>query len=211
MLEPAITLTDYILAAECAAVCVLLLRGNLNGFAVSFVLMFAGIGTAALCGGTVHGWFPDSESVPYKVLWRVTLLGIGVMALAGWRIGASLLFPERGARLVHKIALLEFGLYALFVIFVSQDFMVTIVNYLPAALFLLVALALHYRKRPLRPVMLGIVALIMTFASSGVQQAKISLHPVYLDHNVLYHLIQFAAIILLYFTAKHFAAKGTAA
>jgi len=186
------------------------LRGKLNSIAFSFVLMFAGIGAAALCGGTVHGWFPDSESLPYKILWRVTLLGIGVMALAGWRIGASLLFGEKTALLIHRLALLEFALYALFVVFVSQDFMVTIVNYLPAALFLLVALVLHYRKGPARPVGLGIVALIMTFASSGVQQAKISLHPVYLDHNVLYHLIQFAAIILLYFTARHFAAKGEA-
>lgn len=208
MLEPAVTLTDYVLAAECAAVCALLLREKQNSFRFSFLLMFTGIGTAALAGGTTHGFFPDAESIPYQILWTLTLWGIGVMALAGWLLGARLLFKKELAQKISRIALAEFTCYLLFVLFVSQAFLVAIVNYLPAAVFLLAALVLHYRKHPSRPVMLGIVALVMTFISSGVQMAKISLHPVYLDHNVLYHLIQFAAIILLYITAKHFAGKG---
>lgn len=208
MLEPAVTLTDYLIALECLAVCLLLRRAARGDMRFSFTLMFAGIGGAALAGGTVHGFFPDAASLPHAVLWRATLIGIGVMAMAGWRIGAGLLLDVNLARLARSLASVEFALYALFVIFVSQKFMVAIVNYLPAALFVLWAFIRHYRNKRAQPVLLGIIALLLTFASSGVQMLKIGLHPVYLDHNVLYHLMQFVAIALLYGTARHFAGMG---
>ena len=208
MLEPAVTLTDYLIAVECLVVCLLLRRASRGDMRFSFTLMFAGIGIAAAAGGTVHGFFPDATSLPYAVLWRVTLLGIGVMAMAGWRIGAGLLLDVNMARLARSLASVEFALYALFVVFISQKFMAAIVNYLPAVLFTLWAFIWHYRKARARAVMMGIVALLLTFASSAVQMLKISAHPVYLDHNVLYHLMQFVAIALLYVTARHFAGMG---
>lgn len=207
MQDASVALTDYIIAAECLSVSILLMRCKPGAFRLSFLLMFAGIGIAALTGGTVHGYFPDREVFPGNALWTVTLLGIGTMALSGWRIGADLLLPEKTARLVRGVALLEFLGYGIFVVAVSHLFKVAVFNYLPAVLFMLAGLAVHYRKTKARPVLLGIVALLMTFSSSYVQQAEISIDPVYLNYNTLYHIIQFGAIIFLYIVAKYLAVE----
>ena len=76
---------------------------------------------------------------------------------------------------------------------VRNSFRVAIVHYLPAAVFLLVALLWRYLRNNGRHVLTGMGGLLLTFVAAGIQQAELALHPDYFNHNALYHLIQVVA------------------
>lgn len=207
MLETAVALTDYLVAAECAALAALLLREKNSGARTSFLLMFGSVGIAAATGGTVHGFFGDETSAGYQALWVATLLCFGVMTLAGWRIGAALLLPPTvWAKRAEKIALAAFGIYAVVVIAGAREFMVAVVNYLPAVVFMLAGFVKLYRQTKAAPVMAGIAGLLLTFAASGIQQAKIGVAS-WLDHNTLYHLLQFVSLYLIFCAGRYVSRK----
>src|SRR5437667_11495607 len=99
MTEPAVALTDYAVALE-GVLCLVLLergRGVPGGLRSWFALFFASVSAASLCGGTVHGFFLDEQTLGYAILWPTTLLAMGVTTFSIWGIGAKLLFSSRVA------------------------------------------------------------------------------------------------------------------
>ena len=195
MREPDVTLTDYALALECAVFCILLLRdrtaqGPLRGW---WAFFFGSIGLAALIGGTVHGFLPGNPT-----LWIATLLTLGATSLAGWMLGSHMLpLPW-----IRPVAVVLLGLYIGVVLFVSQAFLVAIAMYLPATVFLLLSTVVLYATSRDRAYAFGIVGLVLTFVAAAVQQLKLAAHPVYFNHNALYHLIQFVALWLIFIAAR---------
>ncbi len=201
--EPDVSLTDYGLAIECALFTyVLYQHGNSQEpLRTWFMLFFGSVGVAAMAGGTVHGFFRDESRRGHAILWRTTLIAIGVGALAGWAIGANILFSPGVARLLSIIAAVEFAVYCLAVLCISQTFMLAMMNYLPATGFLCCALAVGYARSGERELLVGLAGLILTFVAAGVQQRRIGLHPVHFNHNALYHVIQAAALFLIFWSA----------
>jgi hypothetical protein len=122
-------------------------------------VFFGSTGLAALTGGTYHGFFSDSRAVAGPLLWRATLLAIGLAATAAWLAGAWAVLSRRVARWLSITALTELLGYVAVVMFVSQRFSIAIVNYLPAALFLLGTFGLAYRRTGARPILMGMVGL----------------------------------------------------
>jgi hypothetical protein len=55
--------------------------------------------------------------------------------------------------------------------------------------------AMHTRSRGWALVALG---LTVSAAAALLQQTRVALHPVYFDHNAVYHVVQGAAVVLLY-------------
>jgi hypothetical protein len=47
-----------------------------------------------------------------------------------------------------------------------------------------------------------VAGLALVFVGAAVQQSGVALHPVYLDHNTVYHIIQGLALWLLYRAAR---------
>lgn len=209
--EPDVTFTDYGLAIECALFTYLIYRQRdpLQTLRNHFALFFGSVGAAALAGGTVHGFFLDGSTTGYAILWPATLIAIGVSAFAGWVIGTKLLFSPSAARNIWILAAAEFVAYCIVVLFINQTFMVAVINYLPAALFLSVALAIVYARLRQRPVLVGLAGMALTFVAAGVQQAGIALHPVYFNHNALYHLIQAVALLMIFWAARWLVARPT--
>lgn len=204
MLEPDVTLTDFALALECAVFCVLVWRRSpVDGGGAAlrrwWTVFFASIGIAALIGGIVHGFVADDGSPAGRVLWVTTLLMLGVTSVAAWHLGSWLLPTGPWLR---WLATVMFVVYAAVVLFVTQRFVVAIAMYLPATVFLLVTLILRYRRAPSRPLLVGIGGLLLTFMAAAVQQLGIALHPVYFNHNALYHLLQFVALWMLFRVAS---------
>jgi hypothetical protein len=207
MTEPDVTITDYLLAAEALTFAVLLARST-SGTALRgwFVLFFVATAIASLAGGSVHGFFPTSgpaEAGPYvigNVLWRTVLLALGVVSASAWAIGARLLFAERTAFFVTTAAWVEFALYACLVIFVTDAFLLAIVNYLPSTLFLIAAFFAHYRTSPATPILVGLIGLILTLVAAAVQRAGIGFP--HFNHNALYHLLQGVALLLIFEAAR---------
>jgi hypothetical protein len=199
MTEPDVTLTDYALFAECAAFAWLIARrpANLLGLRRWTVLFFLFTAVAALLGGTVHGFFADADGVG-RVLWKISMLAIGATALTGWAIGARLLFGNDEADRVLGIAGVLTVAYAAVIVFVADAFWIAVAAYLPAAAFLLAGFLRAAVRGRAWWAWLGAVALVLSFVAAAIQQLRISLHPVYFNHNALYHLVQAVALALLF-------------
>ncbi|HUF13368.1 MAG TPA: hypothetical protein VMN78_09730 [Longimicrobiales bacterium] len=204
MTDPDVTLTDYAIALECAVFCVLAMRWAeaRPGVRRWWLTMFASIAAGALFGGTVHGFFLDPDTAGYAILWPATLLALGVTSTAMWFIGARLQLREPVATWVRRAAVAQLLAYAAIVLFVDRRFVVAIATYLPATVFLIVVMTLAYRRARSRPAACAVVGLALTFVAAAVQQLGIAIHPVYFDHNALYHVIQGVALLLIFLGAR---------
>jgi len=197
LLEPAVALTDFALAIECGLFAAWLCTYSPGRFGAAFVILFAATGVAALFGGISHGFLPGSD-----VLWRATLIAICVAAFETWLIGARLVLPTPYQKFVVTVAALAFAAQSAYIWFVDASFLIAIVSYIPAALFLLTAYGVAYRRSRARFLLAGITGLALTFIAAAVQQSGIGLHPSYFDHNAFYHLIQGAALFLIFRAAR---------
>ncbi|MGD8331402.1 MAG: hypothetical protein PVJ49_18360 [Acidobacteriota bacterium] len=197
--EPATTLTDYLLMVECAAFAALLARRGSPGFLrAAFVLLFVSVSLASFTGGTVHGFFPEASSTGSRLLWPLTLLAIGVTAAVMLAIAAHLALGRARGRRVAWLASSLWVAYALVVVLGSREFYVAIAAYLPAMLLFMAALARRWLQRRTPGVSAGLVGMLVALIGAAGQQAGIGLHPVYFDHNAVYHLVQAVALYLLY-------------
>ncbi|MCU1285062.1 MAG: hypothetical protein JWO13_1412 [Acidobacteriales bacterium] len=208
-----VTLTDYALAVEATILAYSLYRAKeaWPPLQSAFVLFFSSIGAATLVGGTVHGFFPDDLSRGSKLLWPVTLIILGITSVIVWRLGALLVFRPVVVAWVTRVALIEFVLYSLFVLYVRRDFIIAIANYLPAVLFLTLSFGFRFLRRPNSSTLAGIAGLFLTFVASAVQHFKISLHPRYFNHNAFYHLLQGIALLLIFMSARYLVRNPTTA
>ncbi len=112
------------------------------------------------------------EALGAVILWPAALLAIGVAAVAAGGFAATLRFGPAVTRGIALAAGAGFAGYAAAVLLVSEAFLLAIAAYLPAALFLALALAREYRRTGARPA------------------------------RLLYHLIQAAALWLLFLGAE---------
>jgi len=204
MTEPAVTLTDYALAIESAVFVFALVRPEVRDRTVRFwfVVFFASIALASAFGGTVHGFFPDASSPGRAIFWPETLLSILVTSLAAWNISAILELDGPGATLVRRLAIAQLVVFSLIVLFVSSKFYVAVAAYLPSTLILLFALTATYRRRPEPAIGWGVAGLALTLVAAAVQQLRIGFHPVYFNHNALYHVIQGGALGMIFVAAR---------
>lgn len=193
--EPVVVLTDYLLAVECGVFAAILAR---RGADAAWIVVFAATSVAALLGGTVHGFLPDPEAPASRALWVITLLCVGVIAAALVRVGAGVGWSRERARRLNPVLGMALIGYAGVVLFLSREFIVAIAAYLSAALFMMFIFARNGwrgRSAGVAPALSGVAVAI---GGSAAQNAGIGLHPVYFDHNALYHLVQAVAMYLLF-------------
>lgn len=212
MTEPDVALTDFGLAIESAVFTYLVYRRKFLGHPLTawFMAFFGSISLASLAGGAVHGFFNDEQAAAYALLWPATLIAIGLTALAAWAIGAYLLFSPKIARWIAAAAWVEFTGYSACVLLLTDEFWIAVAIYVPAAVFLLIALVGKYRRAKEREIVIGITGLALTFVAAAVQQAEIPLHPAYFNHNAFYHLIQGVGLFMLFWTARFLTGKRKA-
>ena len=199
MREIDVTLTDYALAVELVVLTVLLCRQAASDavFQRRFGLFFLGSALAALLGGTVHGFLPESST-----LWALSLIALGLPAMAAWGIALRMLAPRPWQKWLWRAAVIAFLGYTLVVIAGVRSFVVAIVNYLPASLALAVAFAWTARATGQPAARWGLAGMVLIFVAAGVHVGRLSLHPRYFDHNALYHVIDGIAVVLLFMAAR---------
>jgi len=203
--DPAVTLTDYGLAIECAILLALLARPQASDETLQFwfLIFFAAAAAASLFGGTVHGFFKPADSRGRAILWPLTLLSILLSSLAAWFAAARLELQPRFETWARITAIALVFILTATVMFVARSFAIAIVGYLPSTLFLLFALVSAYRRRKEGAIAWGIAGLSLTLVAAGVQRLRIAIHPVYLDHNAFYHVIQGVGFWMIYKAARY--------
>ena len=203
--DPAVTLTDYALAIECAILLALLARPQASDETLRlwFVVFLAAAAAASLLGGTVHGFFKAADSRGRAILWPLTLLSILLSGLAVWFAAARLELQPRAESWARITAIAVMAILSAAVIFATRNFAIAIVGYLPSTLFLLFALVSAYGRRKERSIAWGIAGLSLTLVAAAVQRLRVAVHPVYLDHNALYHVIQGVGLWMIYTSARY--------
>ena len=98
--------------------------------------------------------------------------------------------------------------YAVVILAVNDSFWIAIANYLPAALFLTVALTIMYRATRHQAVAIGVVGLVATIVAAAIQHYQVAVHPVYFNHNALYHVVQGTALIMIFWSARSLVHAG---
>lgn len=201
--QPSVALTDLVLAVESILIFYLLpSRTSAVRLRNALRLLFAALAGAALLGFVVHGFLVDKSSLAYRLSWIGTLLAIGVMTFAMVWMATRLCCTESAGRWIVRASLLLLSGYALLVLLGFRRFGLAVAVYLPALLFLLTAFVIQYRCSHIPGSLLGAISLLLSVLAAAVQQSGVSLHPEYLDHNTLYHLIQAVALWILYLAGK---------
>jgi hypothetical protein len=160
-------------------------------------VLMAGLASAALWGAVFHAFFPaNTTTLPGRIAWIPVSLSIVVAAAALLELGLCVLAAGLDTRVRHWIV----GVYAVAFagMALADDSFAGIVRfYVPALLlFLIGATVWAIRKGGgWIPVALG---LAFSAVAAVLQQAGVAVHPVYFDHNAVYHIVQAAALVLLY-------------
>ena len=202
--EPDVTLTNYGLAILCSGFAWNLWKHATRSRQLQtlWIIFFGSIAIASLTGGTVHGFFLDEYTLGYKLLWPATLLAIGITAATAW-IMTGLLFSGSSKLKPWKLfASITFILFAGVVIFYSQSFSVVILNYLPAMIALLAASVRSHTRTYANSFRLVSGGILISLIAAFIQQAGISIHPTYFNHNSTYHLIQAIGFLVLFKGSK---------
>jgi len=189
MLEPDVTITDYLLSLMCAIFAWWCWCQRADAWRW-YVMFFITLSLASLFGGTVHGFIPSGWWS--DVLWCGVLLSLGGTAVAMWGIATTLTCRHETTRRVMWVVAVLGLIYAAVVIGGVREFAVSIVAYLPAAIGMLVAYVRHLQHPG--HWQWGIVGVLLTFVAAGVQVGQVALHPQWFNHNALYHLIQAIAL-----------------
>ena len=196
-----VTLTDYLLCAQALWFAAGTGRlGRRSPTATYLQLTFIGFAAASLAGGTTHGFFNATSDPLHAPLWWLTLWFVGVTA-AGFALTGIALLQPRFEPIALWAAAVTLVLYTLFTV-VHPDFLVAILFYVPATLICLAGLIRWYRHHGGQDVAYGIAGILISLLAPVVQQLKLSLHPVYLTYNAVYHLILMLALYLFYRGAK---------
>lgn len=210
LIEPDVALTDFGLAAECALFAGWLWWRGLAGNSLGrwFVVLFVALGLGALLGGITHGFLPDAASDAARAIWNVTLMAIGVAALASWAVGAHVLFAGSTVRWVLAAAGLMLMLNVGVVLYVSQSFLVAIGFYAPAIIFALAAFVLAYRTSGNAVLLFAIAGVVLSLIAAIIQQTHTGIAALGLSHNALYHVVQAVGLLLIFLTARGLGSAG---
>ena len=164
-----------------------------------WTLFFGSLAVASLTGGTVHGFFLDTSTFGYRMLWPTTLIAIGVTAASAWVLtGFSISKSMHNIKKWAIFAVIIFLFYSTVVLFYSQRFSVVIFNYVPPMVALLVVSVREFTRTRTNPFFLVTGGILVTLVAACIQQAGLGLHPDYFNHNSTYHLVQAIGLFILF-------------
>jgi uncharacterized protein DUF6962 len=163
-------------------------------------LLMGGLASAALWGAVFHAFFPAGTATPAGFLiWVPVALSIVLAASVMLELSLRLLLPPIQSRVRRLIVATYAVVFAVVVLLVHESFSSIVYFYTPALVLLLIAAgqqALRSRDTGWTLIAIG---LMMSAGAAMLQQAEVAVHPVYFDHNAVYHVVQAIALVFLYF------------
>jgi len=189
--EPAVVLTDVALAILGAVLC-----WRLTGVGA---VILGGLASAALWGAVFHAFFPaKTATVPGFIAWLPVAFSILVVAAMLLDLGLRLLAPRLPQSVRRALVAAYAVAFVAVVLLVDESFGSIVRFYGPTLGLVLVAAG----REAIRARSAGWTLIAAGFALSAgaalLQQAGVAIHPVYFDHNAVYHVVQAVALVLLY-------------
>lgn len=165
----------------------------------SGAVLMGALASAALWGAIFHAFFPaGTTTLPGYLAWAPVSLSIVVAATTMLALALRLLLPRLPPGILRVVVLIYAVGFTAVALMVNQSFSSIVYFYLPALLLLLLA-ATHQAIRNgspgWGPIALG---LLLSIGAAALQQLRVSIHPIYFDHNAVYHVVQVVALLVLY-------------
>jgi MFS family permease len=199
--EMVVSITDCALAAYSGSLAWNLLsrQTEMRRTRYWFAIVLGSIALSSLLGGISHGFVSEEARRLGALLWRAALVAIGPGAVGLWMLASMLLFRPTRVERARVLGLIALAIYTGVVLFEYQDFMIALAMYLPAVIMLLVGFAVHLRGNSFSTS--GLIAMVLMLTAGLLQYLRVSLHPVYFNHDAVYRLVQAIAVFFLYRTA----------
>jgi hypothetical protein len=203
ILEPDVSLTDYLLTLETGAFAWLLHRHPSPTPARRLAaLIFATLALSSLTGGTYHGFFPEKTATPGGwALWIATMLLLGLAASLTWALFFLLCGARSFRRMLPPVAAL-FVLYACVVLFVDHRYRTNAIFAAPPVLAVFALMLLRARRERSPNAAMAAGGILLMLLAGVLQQLHVGLHPVWFNHNALYHLLDGIAMAILFLALR---------
>ena len=199
--EPMTLLTDYALAGVTGWLAHMLYRSREGRRARTWwTLAFAALALAAALGGTWHGFAPAFADSAVLLVWKATVLSVGIASFGMLTGSAIATATSRVATWLLAAAAAKLAIYTIWMLGHSEY--VYVIADTGIALAAVAALhgrsAIRHRDRASLWILAGVGASLL---AAAVQASGVAPHR-HFNHNDLYHLIQIGAMLLLYAGAR---------
>ena len=163
------------------------------------VVLLGGLASAAFWGAIFHAFFPaNTTTLSGFIAWIPVSLSILVVGATLLELSLRLLVPRLAPPVRRSLVAVYAAAFATVVLLVDESFSSIVRFYVPPlVLFLAAALRQAIRGASAAWTLIA-VAFSISAGAALIQQAEVSIHPVYFDHNAVYHVVQAVAVVLLY-------------
>jgi hypothetical protein len=186
--EPTTLVTDYLLGGVTAWLCYSLCKHReAQRSRLWWGVAFAALAAGAFLGGTWHGFLQSAA------LWKATTLSVGVATFAMVVASAFATLSGTARRVLVVFAVLKWAVYSAWML--GHDAFIYVVVDTAIAFALVAGLHLWSFNRWI------LAGVAVSVAAALVQASGFALHR-HFNHNDLYHVIQIAAMVLLYRGAR---------
>lgn len=173
-------------------------------------IIMGALASAALWGAIFHAVFPaGTATFPGRLVWAPVGLSIVVAGAAMLELGIRVLPVEVSPRSRRWLLMTYAAVFAVVVVLLDHSFTSIVYFYVPALFLLLVAAARQAVRSRAVAWRLMVTGLILSAVAALLQQARVAIHPIYFDHNAVYHVVQSIALVFLFFGFRR-AAVATA-
>lgn len=170
-------------------------------------ILMAGLASAAFWGAVFHAFFPAKTATTAGYLvWMLVALSIVAVTGTLLSLAIALRRPDLDRRVIRRWALGYSLVFAAAVAFLDVSFRNIVRFYAPVLLATVGVTTLEAARTGSRAWILIAFGLALSGIAAVLQQAGVALHATYFDHNAVYHVIQAAALIVLY---AGFARRGS--
>ena len=196
-----VAFTDFLLFVESGLFACLLARLKTpeNMLQRLFCALFVLLGISSLLGALFHAFFPAKATTPGGfVMWMLIGLSIGLAAVVIWYINAYILNLGRFLRVMPLFTGIYLLIFIYVLVFVSYQFKTIIAFYLPPMIVLAVVSFVRWRQTRAVHWLWMFMSIGLSFVAAAIQFLRIGIHPVYFNHNAVYHVVQGVALALLF-------------
>ncbi len=162
-------------------------------------VLMGGLASAAVWGAIFHAFFPAGTTTRAGfIMWTPVAISVLVVGTTLLDLGVRVLLP-RLAQTKRRVIVATYAIaFAAVVLFVDESFSMIVRFYGPALMFFLIVAAREAIGT--RAVGWGLLSagFAVSVAAAVIQVTGVAIHPVYFDHNAVYHLVQGGAVVLLY-------------
>jgi hypothetical protein len=164
-----------------------------------FVIM-VGLASAAFFGAVFHAFFPDkAASAPGQLAWAPVVLSIVAVAATLLWLALSVLVPRLSPVVTRGLLVLYCAAFAGTALLIDHSFTGIVRFYGPVLILMLVAAVIRAARTRSTAWALIAGGFAISIVAALLQQAGVSIHPRYFNHNAVYHVVQGVALVLLYY------------